>query len=95
MTQGKIERYHRSMRNVVKLGTYYYPWQLEQAIGKFVEHYNHHRYHESLNNVTAPTFSSAVITTSSPDGRGSNSEPWPNAGSKTLGLEWYNLKTVF
>ena len=26
--------------------------KLEQAIGKFVEHYNHHRYHESLNNVT-------------------------------------------
>ena len=52
MTQGKVERYHRSMKNVVKLENYYYPWQLEQAIGKFVEHYNHHRYHESLNNVT-------------------------------------------
>ena len=53
MTQGKIERYHRSMKNVVKLENYYYPWELEQAIGKCVEHYNHHRYHESLNNVTA------------------------------------------
>jgi putative transposase len=51
MTQGKIERYHRSMKNVVKLEHYYYPWDLEQAIGRFVEHYNHHRYHESLNNV--------------------------------------------
>ena len=52
MTQGKIERYHRSMKNVVKLGNYYFPWELEQAIGEFVEHYNHHRYHESLDNVT-------------------------------------------
>ena len=51
MTQGKIERYHRSMKNVVKLEHYYYPWELEAAIGRFVEHYNHHRYHESLNNV--------------------------------------------
>jgi hypothetical protein len=31
MTQGKIERYHRSMKNVVKLEHYYYPWQLEKA----------------------------------------------------------------
>ncbi len=52
MTQGKIERYHRSMKNVVKLEHYYYPWELEQAIGQWVGHYNHHRYHESLNNVT-------------------------------------------
>ena len=52
MTQGKIERYHRSMKNVVKLEHYYYPWDLEEAIDQFVEHYNHRRYHESLNNVT-------------------------------------------
>ena len=51
-TQGKIERYHRSMKNVVNLEHYYYPWELEQAISKWVEHYNHERYHESLDNVT-------------------------------------------
>ena len=51
-TQGKIERYHRSMKNVVKLENYYSPWELERAIGRFVEHYNHRRYHESLDNVT-------------------------------------------
>jgi len=52
MTQGKIERYHRSMRNVVKLEHYYYPWELEKAIEEWVHHYNHERYHESLDNVT-------------------------------------------
>mgnify|MGYP006099895711 FL=1 len=52
MTQGKIERYHRSMKNVVKLENTYYPWELEQAIGRWVQHYNHERYHESLDNVT-------------------------------------------
>ena len=52
MTQGKIERYHRSMKNVVKLAHYYSLGELERAIGQFVHHYNHERYHESLNNVT-------------------------------------------
>jgi transposase InsO family protein len=52
MTQGKIERWHRSMKNVVKLRNYYYPWELEQAIEAFVEYYNHERYHESLENLT-------------------------------------------
>ena len=51
MTQGKIERYHRSMKNVVLLCNYYYPWELEQAIAAFVEYYNNQRYHESLDNL--------------------------------------------
>ena len=53
MTQGKIERYHRSMKNVIKLGNFYYPWELEKAIADWVQHYNHERYHESLDNVTS------------------------------------------
>lgn len=52
MTQGKIERYHRSMKNVLLLDNYYSPDDLITEIGKFVEHYNHRRYHESLDNVT-------------------------------------------
>jgi putative transposase len=52
MTQGKIERYHRSMKNVVKLEHYYSPWELQRAIGRFVEHYNDRRLHEALHNVT-------------------------------------------
>lgn len=51
MTQGKIERFHRSMKNVVKLQHYYMPWELEREIGRFIEYYNHERYHESLSNL--------------------------------------------
>lgn len=51
-TQGKIERYHRSMKNVVKLDHYYCPEELNQALKDFVHYYNHQRYHESLDNVT-------------------------------------------
>lgn len=51
MTQGKIERFHRSMKNVVKLQHFFLPLELEQEIGRFIEYYNHERYHESLNNL--------------------------------------------
>jgi len=51
MTQGKIERYHRSMKNVVKLQNYYSPSELEQSITEFVEYYNNQRYHEAIDNL--------------------------------------------
>ena len=51
-TQGKIERYHRTMKNVVKLEHYYFPWELEAALRDFVAYYDNERYHESLDNVT-------------------------------------------
>ncbi len=52
MTQGKIERYHRTMKNVVKLQNYYLPEELERELKVFVEYYNHQRVHESLDNMT-------------------------------------------
>jgi putative transposase len=52
MTQGKIERYHRSLKNVINLDNYYSPEHLEAAIAEFVDYYNYHRYHESLDNLT-------------------------------------------
>jgi putative transposase len=51
MTQGKIERYHRSMKNQILLENYYLPGQLEQRLAEFVDYYNLRRYHESLNNL--------------------------------------------
>jgi transposase InsO family protein len=52
MTQGKIERWHRSMKNQVLLENYYLPGDLKARIKAFVEYYNTERYHESLNNLT-------------------------------------------
>lgn len=52
MTQGKIERYHRSLKNIVKLQHYYSPTELKEAIADFVDYYNNQRYHESLDNMT-------------------------------------------
>jgi putative transposase len=51
-TQGKIERYHRTMKNVIKLDNYYCPEELERALEVFIQRYNHERYHESLQNLT-------------------------------------------
>lgn len=51
-TQGKIERYHRTMKNVVKLDNYFSPGQLEEKLKEFVYYYNNKRYHEALNNLT-------------------------------------------
>jgi putative transposase len=52
MTQGKIERYHRSMKSVIRLDNYYSPEALEREIASFVDYYNNDRYHEALDNVT-------------------------------------------
>jgi len=51
-TQGKIERYHRSMKNIILLDNYYIPEQLKEQISNWVDYYNNHRYHEAINNVT-------------------------------------------
>ena len=51
-TQGKIERWHQTLKNRILLENYYLPGDLEAHIGRFVEHYNHARYHESLKNLT-------------------------------------------
>ncbi len=51
-TQGKIERWHQTMKNRVLLENYYLPGDLECQIAHFVDYYNNARYHESLNNVT-------------------------------------------
>ena len=51
-TQGKIERWHQTLKNRVLLENYYLPGALEQAVEAFVEYYNHHRYHESIGNLT-------------------------------------------
>ena len=51
-TQGKIERWHQTLKNRILLENYYLPGDLEARIDTFVDHYNHRRYHESLDNLT-------------------------------------------
>jgi transposase InsO family protein len=51
-TQGKIERWHQTLKNRILLENYYLPGALEQAVAAFVDHYNNRRYHESLGNLT-------------------------------------------
>jgi transposase InsO family protein len=52
MAQGKIERWHRSLKDQVLLENYYLPGDLMRRIETFVCYYNTERYHESLNNLT-------------------------------------------
>jgi transposase InsO family protein len=52
MTQGKIERYHRTLKNAITLQNYYLPGELEAQIEAFVRYYNHERVHEALDNLT-------------------------------------------
>ena len=51
-TQGKIERWHQTLKNRILLENYFLPGDLEAQIEAFVGHYNHQRYHESLKNLT-------------------------------------------
>jgi len=52
MTQGKIERYHRSMKNILLLENYYSPDELIDQLDLFIQYYNNDRYHEALQNLT-------------------------------------------
>ncbi len=51
-TQGKIERWHQTLKNRILLENYYLPGDLEAQVDAFVAYYNHRRYHESLANLT-------------------------------------------
>jgi len=51
-TNGKLERYHRSIKREVNQVPYGFPGQLEIAIADFVDYYNYRRYHKALGNVT-------------------------------------------
>src|SRR5271167_1023026 len=52
MTQGKIERWHQTLKNRILLENYFLPGDLEAQIGAFIAHYNHLRYHEAIANLT-------------------------------------------
>ena len=51
-TNGKIERYHRTLKGELSLVPYEMPGELEEAIRAFIDYYNYRRYHEGLGDVT-------------------------------------------
>jgi len=51
-TNGKIERYHRSLKEKVLLNVQDAPQKLKAEIGKYITHHNKRRYHEALGNVS-------------------------------------------
>jgi putative transposase len=51
-TQGKIERWHQTLKNRILLENHFFPAYLEAQIEAFVGHYNHQRYHKSIKNLT-------------------------------------------
>jgi transposase InsO family protein len=51
-TNGKIERYHRTIKGEINLVPYEMPGELKEAIKAFIDYYNYERYHEGLGDVT-------------------------------------------
>ncbi len=51
-TNGKLERYHQTLKRDVNQLPYDVPRELEVAIGKFVDFYNYRRYHKALKDIT-------------------------------------------
>jgi transposase InsO family protein len=48
--KGKIKRWHQTLKH--RIENHYLPGELEAQVAAFVEHYNHRRAHESLQNLT-------------------------------------------
>ena len=51
-TNGKIERFHETLKARINLLIYTSPEQLRRTMQQFIVYYNHHRYHEAIGNVT-------------------------------------------
>jgi putative transposase len=71
-TQGKIERWHQKLKNRILLEHYYLPGDLERQVAAFVAHYNHARYHESLDNLTPADVYFGALRPSSSNAKGSS-----------------------
>jgi putative transposase len=51
-TNGKLERYHQTLKRDVNQLPYDVPRELEVAIGRFVDFYNYRRYRKALKDIT-------------------------------------------
>ena len=83
MTQGKIERWHQTLKNRILLENYYLPGDLEAQIDAFVAYYNHRRDHESMTISPRPTSTSGAIKPSCWKEKGSNARLCKTVGCFT------------
>ena len=51
-TNGKLERFHQTLKARANLLVYASPESLRAAMAGFIEFYNHRRYHEGIGNAT-------------------------------------------
>ena len=72
---GKIERWHLTLKNRILLENYYLPGEIEARIEAFVAHYNHLRYHESIDNLTLIDVYFGAVKPSCWKEKGSNVKP--------------------
>lgn len=75
MTQGKIVRWHQTLKNCIPIEHYFLPCDAERQIGAFVGRYNHRRYQESQRNLTRPTPISVIVRQSCSEERRSREGP--------------------
>ena len=80
MTQGKIERWHQTLKNRTALKNYYLPGDLEAQINAFVAYYNHRRYTRA--SIILPRPTSTWTRSNDPAGKRKDKNPKP---SKTVG----------
>ena len=85
MTQGKIERWHQTLKNRILLENYFLPGDPEAQIAAFVADYNDCRYHESINNLTPADVYFGRAWTVWQNEKGSNDRPLPIAACSTAG----------
>ena len=83
MTQGKIERWHQTLKNRILLENYFLPGDLEAQIAAFVADYNHRRYHESIDNLTPADVYFGAGQPFWQNEKGSNDRPSPIAACST------------
>jgi putative transposase len=69
------ERWHQTLKNRILLENYFFEAELEAAIAAFIDHYNNHRYHESIGNLTRLTSTSGAAKPSWLKVGASNTKP--------------------
>ena len=85
-SNGKIERWHQTLKNKVLLENYFLPGDLEAQIKAFIEHYNHQRYHERESPEQGAAADFATDELLQPQRRGNR--PRQKNGFRTAGSEW-------